>query len=189
MMGKDIETLITYLEKTKDLVYSIDSDIYTLNNTVQDIDTNAQTTIQLTWMNKMIPLITEAKPYIDKVMGMETKMFGKSSEFNNSIGSPWNEFRKFNELYTRINSIIAPTYKGGRSGLMALLSMLYASIVDCKWALTYYNDYIQRGYDNLYNGNIPSITVNRNKGKKTTGNVDQEVDNNVSVPKKSITPY
>lgn len=189
MMGKDIETLITNLEKIKDGITTMNSFIYTVNNTILDEDSNSQVSIQLMWTNTIIPLMIESKPYIDKILGIESKMHGKSSEFNNSIGSPWNEFKKFNELYGKILTIIAPKYKGGRSGLMAMLSMWYASIVDCKWALSYYNDYVQRGYDNIYNGNKPSVTITRKKGKKSTGNIDQPIDNNVSVPEPSIDPY
>ena len=71
-----------------------------------------------------------------------------------------------------------------------LLNTVLSLTIDAKWALITYNDYTQRGFDNLYNNNESSITfTNDVKGTQTNGNIAQKIDNNVSVKEESIDPY
>ena len=76
-----------------------------------------------------------------------------------------------------------------KSALLGLLNTILALSVDAKWALITYHDYIQRGYDNKYNNNTPSVTFNDGVGKKSIGNIDQKFDENVHIPQPSVDPF
>ena len=127
-----------------------------------------------------------------KFQTIEKKMFSSANSFFNSIGSPFNEYELYLTAYRNARSYANAhsklEYVGEKVAMMSLLTPLLPLIVDFKMVLIQYNDYIQRGYDLLFNDNVPSITIQRTKNKKTNGNISQKT-NNVDVPEESIDPY
>lgn len=128
-----------------------------------------------------------------KMSSLEGGMFTSSKGFNNSVGSPWNELTRLQELIsagTSYSGAHTPfKFMGEKQGMLSILSMIMSSAVDAKWAIITYNDYIQRGYDQNYNGKKPSITMKMGLDKITNGNVKQGYDENVNTPTPSIDPF
>lgn len=137
--------------------------------------------------------LSSIKEDTDKFSKLQKKMFSKASKFFNSLGSPFSEYDALMDacksVKTYASSHSGLKYLGEKISLLSLVQPIIPCLVDFKIALITYNDYIQRGYDNVYNDNKPSITIQRQKNKKTTGNIQQKGNNNVEVPQESIDPY
>ena len=60
-------------------------------------------------------------------------------------------------------------------------------VTDAKWAMLTYHDYIQRGFDAKFNDKRPSIAFKQaNKKDESIGNIRQDFEENVNIPKKHI---
>jgi hypothetical protein len=115
------------------------------------------------------------------------------SKFNNKYGSPWTELNKLEEsikdaeAFASKHSIL--NWVGEKSGLLGLLNKILTLSIDSKWTLVYYHDYIQRGYDNQYNNNDPTIRFTSGIEKQSIGTVKHEYSENVRIKEKSIDPF
>lgn len=128
-----------------------------------------------------------------KMSSLEGGLFTDSKGFNNSIGSPWSELSRLQDLVssgTAYAGAHAPfKFMGEKAGMLSILNAIMSAAVDAKWALITYNDYVQRGYDCNYNDKKPSITMKTGLDKTTNGNLKQKYDENVNIPTPSIDPF
>lgn len=128
-----------------------------------------------------------------KVESLGSKLYTGTSTFNNGLGSPWGELAKLKQAVADAAAYSgghAPfNYVGEKAGMLSLLNMVMTAAVDAKWAFIVYHDYIQRGYDNKFNENKPSIKFEVGLDKESVGNVDQDYEENVNIPKPSIDPF
>ena len=174
MMGKDIERMLMNLNELNK-GFSMSSDL----------------SITLDF-NDVYQLLND--DYI-KMKHIDELNFADKSNFNNSIGSPWSEFDNLMEtLKCFIDYKSSIDFNNASKDELQVLSnyvsIISIRIVDFKWALITYHDYVQRAFDNIYNDNVPSITFsNDSRGTQTTGNLSQKISNNVSVKDTDITPY
>ncbi len=160
MMGKDIERMLTNVNDLGRIILN------SINNKSNIDQTELDDTYNL--------LLEDYK----KMQHVDELNFTDKSNFNNSIGSPWTEFENLMNILNNITDI------------QSMIPMIYTCIIDFKWALITYHDYVQRAFDNIYNDNVPSITfTNDSRGTQSTGNVSQKISNNVSVKDADITPY
>lgn len=128
-----------------------------------------------------------------KMDSLGGSLYTGTSNFNNSLGSPWTEMSKLQQAvsdaaaYSGAHSPF--NYVGEKAGMLAMLNMVMSAAVDAKWALIIYHDYVQRGYDDAYNGKKPSITFRDGLDKETNGNLVQKYGENVNIPTKPIEPF
>ena len=57
------------------------------------------------------------------------------------------------------------------------------------WAMIIYHDYIQRGFDDSFNGKKPSVTFKFGLDKESNGNLAQKYNENVNIPTKPLEPF
>lgn len=128
-----------------------------------------------------------------KVAAIGSDNYVGTTSYNNSTGSPWTEMAKLQEAVAQgaaYSGAHAPfNYVGEKAGMLALLNMIMSAAVDAKWAIITYHDYLQRGYDNKYNGNEPSVTFQVGLNRESVGNVDQDYEENVNIPRPSADPF
>ena len=141
-------------------------------------------------INNVADKIDSFMPDIEKMSTLESDLYTDTKEFNNSAGSPWSEIHALQKSINRIKDLSEPgKFVGGKAGMIALLTMALTETINAKWALIFYNDYIQRGFDAKVNSKLPSITQVGSDKKKTIGNVNQEFEENVNIPKESLDPF
>lgn len=130
---------------------------------------------------------------VGNMAALGSSLYTTTGSFNNSVGSPWTEIANLQSAVSSAEAYAgshAPfNYVGEKAGMLAMLNMVLSAAVDAKWALATYHDYVQRGYDNVYNGNNPSITFQETVVREGIGNVKQDYDENVNVPPESIDPF
>ena len=204
MMGKDVEKIIQYIEEIKSgaitainqlansTAYQMKSrathgGLSTASCTPEEREVSASSSIGhiSTPMGKL-------EEYCDSMDTLEKKHYINSDEFNNCIGSPWGELKKLRAAVSMAETYSANSmdYIGEKAGMLSVLCMVYTTATDAKWAIIYYHDYIQRGFDHVFNKDEPSITYNNGlEDEQTTGNVTQKYDENVNIPVPSIDPY
>lgn len=128
-----------------------------------------------------------------KMNSLASMLYTSTSSFNNCYGSPWTELNRLEDDISSAEAFAAahPTlpWVGDKAGLLALLNKILTSSIDAKWAITHYHDYIQRGYDNVYNNNDPSITFNTSLDGVSIGNINQVNEENVHIKPKSNDPF
>lgn len=126
-----------------------------------------------------------------KMGGLDSGMYTGSNTFTNSIGSPWKELNQLQKAVSAATSYACPlNWVGSKAGLLALLNMVVQCAVDAKSAITSYHDWVQRGFDHVYNGDVPSITHTTDpQGGQTIGMVNQQYNDNVNIPQPSIDPF
>lgn len=132
-------------------------------------------------------------PDCSKMGELDSGLFTSTKGFNNQVGSPWTEISRLERLINA-GSAFAGAHSpfdavGDKAGMLSILNMIMSAAVDAKWAITTYNDYVQRGYDQNYNGKKPGITMKTGLDKVTNGNVKQDYDENVNMPVPSIDPF
>ena len=215
MMGKDCERILSNINMLKD---TLSTQISLLTNTitgqmkieykggnihgsaedvsfdqiydVQEVENKTQTS---SFIYPILKIYDKLKPDIDKMKALEDDMYTPSNTFNNSYGSPWKELKMMNESLIKIrefgvtNSEIG--FNGQKMVLITLMNTAAAYVVDTKWAMTYYHDYIQRGYDYKYNAMKPSVTFKKGVSSRSIGNVNQSYTENVNIPNASIAPF
>lgn len=191
MYGSDIEKMLRQIDSTKKLIEDTIDDIGDELGNPWSSDANLS---KKTNLQKTMKKLDDLEDYCQKMDKMDKKLYVNKSECNNSIGSPWTEFAKLKiglkdagDFYDKWPTL---KYANQKSAMLAFLNAVLTEATDAKWALVTYHDFTQRGFDNMFNNNKPSMTFpNGVDGEQTTGNLDQEVDNNVSIKKKSIDPY
>lgn len=128
-----------------------------------------------------------------KMKDLNSSLYVNSKSFNNNIGSPWSELVKLNDACEKAENYAAAhgtlSDPGEKMGMLAEMNIVLSNAVDFKYAVIIYHDYLQRGYDNNYNGKRPSISFKMGKNKITTSNVKQKYEDNVNIPVPSIDPF
>ena len=123
-----------------------------------------------------------------KLKKIQSEMYTNSNEFNNSIGSPWTEVDNLKKVLDMVSSRNYGSYSRDIAGIGLMLSQVTAACVDAKWAIITYNVYIQRGFDTIFNGS-PSVTFKTGLNKTSMGNINQNIDENINIKKKQVSPY
>lgn len=207
MMGKDCERIIKNISNIEELLeYSV-VNISKLNSPPIIIDGShshdengnssklefmeKDTPVDLSeYLSDLISKFDEVLPDLEKIKILERGLYVKTSEFNNSIGSPWTEINKFKDIIERIKSAVNADYVGNRSEVITLINIAMMRVTDAKWAMLTYHDYIQRGFDAKFNDKRPSIAFKQaNKKDESIGNIRQDFEENVNIPKKHIDPW
>ncbi len=206
MMGKDVERIVAGINAVKDAAYA---GIVSLSSSTgyQLISRDQHAGLGTGPCRPHEMEVPDGDPMsaVSAAMGAMSDDTGKmkslsdnnytgAASFNNGLGSPWAELEKLKQavadgsVYSEAHAPF--NYVGEKAGILALLNMIMSAAVDAKWAIVIYHDYIQRGYDNQFNGNVPSITFDATvSGGKTTGNLKQQFDENVNIPEPSIDPF
>lgn len=126
---------------------------------------------------------------LGKVGDLGSSLYVSSSSFNNSCGSPWSEVDKLKSAMFALPGADSLTWRGDRTKLLCLMTVALNRAIDAKWAIIIYHDYLQRGFDNKYNGNEPSITLQETLDREGIGIVRQDYTENVNIPQESIDPF
>lgn len=207
MMGKDCERILSSICKLKDSLYDC---IMSVSSTLTEPITMEEhhiegdiidTTFQLKEkeldeesvedLQSALSMVGELSADFGKMGSLEKDLYSGTTNFNNSYGSPWTELNKLNESITALQGVMATPIKftSQKVALIAVMSAVMGRTVDAKWAIITYNDYIQRGFDKMYNDRNPSITTKRTINKLSVGNLEQQFDENVNIPEESIDPF
>ena len=206
MMGQDVETMIKNIENVKNV--TSDSIVALSNGTAYRIVSSAEhagdgyghcapVEVPVAYGDAMGPVsaaYSALEPYYGKMTTLEEDHYVESTDFHDSIGSPWNELKRLRTAVKKGEQYAAAhnplNYVGEKAGMLAILNEILTLSVDIKWAMIYYHDYIQRGFDYMFNGNNPSLTyTNDVDGKQTIGNLKQKYEENVNIPEESIDPF
>lgn len=128
-----------------------------------------------------------------KMDSLGGSLYTSTGSFNNSLGSPWTELSNLQKAVADASAYSGAhspfNYVGEKAGMLAMLNMVMTAAVDAKWAIITYHDYVQRGFDESYNGKQPSVTFRETIDNTTNGNITQDFDENVRVPTPSIDPF
>lgn len=141
------------------------------------------------FMTNAVGAMAGLTPDIVKMDNLAAGHFTSVNSWNNSVGSPWSELDALGQAVTAAAAADSVTYLGHYVKLMGLMHIAVERAIDAKYAMIQYNDYVQRGYDNVYNGNRPSITTATQLGEATTGNITHDYSENVHIPKPSYDPW
>lgn len=199
MMGKDIERVLRTINTFKDLACE--------KNTELSFDTSYKIAVD-PFTHLEIPEERPAIKYTkdiwntwlgfqpgdyQKMCILEQVLYTSSNSFNNNYASPWTE------LHRLVNAIIEMKkfadahamlpWMGDKVALLNLLQNVLTRAVDSNRALIYYHDYIQRGYDHVFNGNTPSVTFKTTIERNSIGNLKQVYYENVNMPGDNYDPY
>lgn len=207
MMGKDVERILVGINAVKD---AATSSINSLSNTISyriisDAQHGGMSSGPCYPEEKAVPslAISFVKPIRSamssiasdqiKMNKLSSGLYTSINSFNNGYGSPWTELNKLETAIVTAENFAAshPTIEwiGEKAGLLGILNTILSLSIDSKWALIIYHDYIQRGYDNIFNNNTPSITFASGINKDSTGNVNQDFDENVNIKPQSVNPF
>lgn len=207
MMGNDVERILSGINAVKDATISCINSLsnataYRLTHEAQHggISTGSCYPVEKAvpsgasaFISPIRSAMTGISDDCSKMNSLSNGLYTSASTFNNGYGSPWTELSVLESTITVAesfaNSHSSLNWIGEKSGLLALLNAVLSAAVDAKWALIYYHDYIQRGYDNKFNGNTPSVTFTSGLNKESTGNIQQDFDENVHIKKPSIDPF
>lgn len=191
MLGKDCERMIASIDSIK---FAIEHAILVVGSSAAYQINTEGTHGEKEIGNSVSGILESVSTMAGQISGDVGKMnqlgnglYTSTNSFNNSCGSPWAEISALNDVLTSLNGSI--TYMGDRINALAQLQIAYGRAIDAKWAIIYYHDYIQRGYDHKYNNNDPSITFKAGLHRNTIGNVTQDYDTNVNIKQPSIDPY
>lgn len=212
MMGKDCERILFVINKMIDNTNKAIVNISKLNS--PPIKVKAEHThgedgsASLTEFIEKESTISMAEPLqeisetleelsgdLSKLDKLEKGLYTDIKKFNNSIGSPWIEIKRLRSAINTISSYTGEDYVGDRHVVIAALSAVISSAVDAKWAMIFYHDYVQRGFDNIFNNNEPSISFKKNYKtdeldvNRTIGIRNQQYDENVHIKKDNRDPF
>lgn len=198
-MGKDVERMIS---NVNNLITVCNSEINSLAGAVipakkvlpvSPIKSGGQFLGTNYPMVEISTAMDKVREDYSKMKSLNKSLYVSSNDFNNQIGSPWTELIQLNEACEMAENYASAhatlTDPGEKMGMLALMNIVLSNAVDFKYAVTIYHDYLQRGYDNNYNGKQPSITFKMGKNKITTSNLKQRYSDNVNVPTPSIDPF
>ena len=136
-------------------------------------------------MDSIWPVVEQLKDDQEKMGILNSNMYTGTTNFNNSVGSPWKEIDKLMSV-----AETAKAYADGnnpfnwvsqKASMLAHLNALISYAIDAEYALTIYHDYVQRGYDHKFNGDTPSFTWKQTIDETTIGNMKQDYSENVNV--------
>ena len=197
MMGKDVERILNGIneinDRASDYVGSIAPQTAYRISTPDHV-LESPVIIPIWPMLQPIEIVINMLvPDEERMNELAKVLYTNISSFNNGYGSPWPEFNKFmgasrEAVAFAIAHHDAP-WMGDKVGILALLNRVMSTAVDAKQSLIQYHDYIQRGYDHLFNNNNPSITFRTTIDRDSIGNIKQEYYENVNMPADSIDPY
>lgn len=203
MHGGDIERMLSIIDQIKDVSQSqvcavAGANSYQLRtrcngenctscpvksckgNTTNEIPVNMSNPMDSVW-----PVVQQLEEDRSKMNTLNENMYTSSTNFNNSVGSPWKEIEK---LMTVAEA--AKGYADGnnpfpwvsqKASMLAHLNCIVSYAIDAEYALTIYHDYVQRGYDHKFNGDSPSFTWKQTIDETTLGNLKQDYSENVNV--------
>jgi hypothetical protein len=99
------------------------------------------------------------------------------NKHHNSIGSPFQEMEELDEAFNDVKEYAGAhaqlQWIGEKHALLALMNSLASAVVNAKYAVIHYQDYLQRGYDEVHNGGKQSVQFDDFIHGKTVGNVVQ----------------
>ncbi len=105
--------------------------------------------------------VKSLSPENQKLKKIENDNYEKVDSFNNELGSPWTEMydleMKIQDLEVYADDYPNIQWMGEKQALLHLMQVVLHYTIDAKWALTHYQDYIQRGYDYQFNEGVQSI--------------------------------
>ena len=126
----------------------------------------------------------------DKMAILKKKLYTSTTSFNNCNGSPWTEMNQLKEKIELLDKQFSGLkFKSELLVLMPLVSFVIGIAIDTKQSMIMYHDYIQRGYDAVFNGKTPSITFKKDKTTNSIGNLNQPYAENVNIEPESLDPY
>lgn len=126
----------------------------------------------------------------DKMAILKKKLYTSTTSFNNCNGSPWTEMNQLKEKIELLDKQFSGLkFKSELLVLMSLVSSVIGIAIDTKQSMIMYHDYIQRGYDAVFNGKTPSITFKKDKTTNSIGNLNQPYAENVNIEPESLDPY
>jgi hypothetical protein len=187
--GKDgfISPQLTYMDEfLLDLHFSHPHLLPSVIYEQQHIEISAlyNTPIQLLGAKLLIDII--------KMKTIEAKMYINIKKFHTGYGSPWKEIyilkEKIDDLNIYASSFPTLQWLGEKHSMLNLMQIVLSYTIDAKFAIMTYHDWIQRGYDHIFNGNKPSITWD-NLDDVTIGNRQQNYGENVKPPGGSNNPF
>lgn len=201
MMGKDVERVLSIINSFKDMSVK---NITSLSNA-----TAYQITTVGVHGEEEVPVNLQADDYTrniwklwdegfrpgdyDNMCKLENFHYTNSSSFNNGYASPWKELHNLRSAIIEMENFAGAhstlPWMGDKVGLLNLLQLVLTRATDAAHSLIYYHDYIQRGYDHVFNGNTPSITFRAGLNRSSIGNLKQTYDENVNMPDDNIDPY
>lgn len=197
MMGKDVERILSGIDAVKDAASNSSGSLALAMSYRAGFDEhNRESEVHASssgFMSPVINAIAGIESDCGRMSELKSGLYTDSKAFNNSYGSPWTELSNLQNAVSVAKSFASShdplKFVGEKAALAELLNKVVLAAIDARWALMHFHDYIQRGYDNKYNNNIPSITFPGGDGKDTIGNIVHHYDENVHIPEPSIDPY
>lgn len=206
MMGKDCERIVKSIELLEDKLSEALLSISSLNTPPIVIDGShthgddgessklefleKDTPVDLSgYLSGVTSALSSISSDLSKVEKLGNELYVNTSSFNNSVGSPWKECNRLKSSVDSILSYSQSDYVGNRSEVISLINIARLKCFDAKWALIFYHDYLQRGFDAKFNDKLPSVVFKNADKKDTIGNIDQDFEENVNVPRPSLDPF
>lgn len=130
----------------------------------------------------------------NKMQSISDNMYTDKETFNNSYGSPWKEIdilkEKIDNLEEYTITHTSLQWHGEKFAIMNLMQIILSYAIDAKWAITHYQDFIQRAYDHQFNNNEASIKWEDFNNGATTGGNNQNTPGAVNVQREdNKTPF
>lgn len=123
---------------------------------------------------------TLLKRDVEYVHLIENNLYISRFELHNNYGSPYTEIYELDKRLDYCMSYVEQhprlQWIGEKYALTNLLQLIISGALDVKYAFITYFDFIQRGYDQLINNGIPSITWEDFIDIQTTGNIKQQYE-------------
>lgn len=197
MMGNDIERILGGIDAVKEAsANSVDS----LSNAVAYQITTPDHTTELpvpvsssSFTTPIISAMSGMSGDCSKMSSLQGGLYVSSSSFNNGYGSPWTELKRLQDAVKSLESFSSShpilNYVGEKAGLLGLINKTMSAAIDARWALMHFHDYVQRGFDHAFNGDIPSIVFEDGKGQESVGNINHNYTDNVHIPPKPIETF
>lgn len=206
MMGKDCERISKGIYDISNAISSILLEVSSLNEPPIKVDGSHShnedgSSTKLVFLEKDTPVdmsgyiskirdvYDSIKDDIEKMGKLGSELYTNISTFNNSIGSPWLEVKSFKTAIEQIIGYGGSDFVGNRSTMISLLNIALSRSIDAKWGILMYHDYLQRGFDAKYNEKLPSVRFKNANKKDSIGNIDQDFEENVNIPRPSLDPF
>ena len=194
MMGKDIERIVSLICNMIDVIESCIDTVassahYRIETQGEHGEKEKKNELQTTFLKSAESALMAMEDDINKMNNIRDQLYTSSTTFNNSHGSPWKELNDMKRSIQEFIGFSEIIYMGHRVHILGLMQQALSRTIDAKWAIIIYHDYIQRAYDNMYNGNLPSIRFPGEDMKESTGNIKGSYIENVHIPKTNYDPY
>lgn len=190
MMGKDIERILSGIDSVKEAaVNSVDS---LAGSTAYQISVIGSSEFPVplypsSFTNPIDSAMSGMGGDCGNMDSLRNGLYTDTTAFNNSYGSPWTELDRLKDAVNSVTSFgnghNPMNWVGEKAALLGLINKVVSAAVDARWAIMHFHDYIQRGYDHEFNGDVPSITFQDGKGNSTVGNINHDYADNVHIPK------